>query len=81
MELQAKCPLVWGVGIEYQGQALPAITPLERDRFNQDLHLAFPICQGGQLKLGAKQQWESYNGQPVPTSDSSQIYLGFQLSR
>jgi len=81
MELQARCPLIWGLGVEYKGQALPALSPLDRDRFNQDIHLAVPICQGGKLNLGAKQSCEAINGQPIQASDNSQIYLGIQLNR
>lgn len=80
MELQARCPLIWGAGIELQGQALPALSPLDRDKFNQDIHLALPICNGGKLNFGAKRSWEAINGQPILSSDTSQIYMGIQLT-
>jgi hypothetical protein len=79
VEVQARCPLVFGVGLEYQGTATPALTPQDHDRINQDLHLAFPVGSSGKLQLGAKRQWQS-NTDPH-SADSTQLYLGLQLTR
>src|SRR5262245_22452514 len=43
VEVQGRLPLFWGVGVEYQGTAVPALTPLERDRLEQDVRLAVPF--------------------------------------
>jgi hypothetical protein len=80
VELQCRCPLPGQLGLEYQGSAVPALTPAERDRINQDLGLALPVGDAGKLRLGAKHQWES-----VPTTtrsswlDGMQLYVGFEL--
>ena len=52
LEVQAKYPLLGGIGLEYSGAALPAMTSLDRPKLNQSLGLAIPVS-GGKLKLGA----------------------------
>src|SRR5207249_2355664 len=59
LEVQARWPILAGIGLEYQGTASPALTPLERDRILHDLRLAVPLGLGGKLRLGARHQWES----------------------
>jgi hypothetical protein len=83
VEVQARWPLLFGIGLEYQGSAMPALTPLQQDMVNQDLRLAFPLGAGGKLKVGAKQQWAGLFDQRTPTTvlDNMQLYLGLELSR
>jgi hypothetical protein len=78
LEVQARCPLPGQLGLEYQGSAIPALTPLDHDRINQDLGLALPLGDG-KLRLGAKHQWES-TPTPRPWWDGMQLYVGFELS-
>jgi hypothetical protein len=40
VEVQVHCPLLCGIGLEYQGLALPALTPQVQDQITQDVHLA-----------------------------------------
>jgi hypothetical protein len=80
LEVQARLPLPARVGLEYQGTAAPALTPVDHDWINQDVHLAFPVGAAGKFQLGAKHKW-----QDAPSSrtgaDSTQLYMGLQLSR
>jgi hypothetical protein len=78
VEVQCHCPLPGQLGLEYLGSAVPALTPVERDRINQDLGLALPVGDLGKLRLGAKHQWEST---PATKSwiDGMQLYVGFEL--
>jgi hypothetical protein len=85
LELQCRCPLPLPgqIGLEYQGSAVPALTPQERDKINQDLGLAIPVGDAGRVRLGAKHQWENT---PTTTARSSwldgmQLYLGFELGQ
>jgi hypothetical protein len=80
LELQARCPLLLGVGLEYQGTATPALTPQERDRITQDLRLAIPVGPGGKVQLGARHLWQN-TPDPRPWPDGMQLYLGLQLTR
>ena len=80
LEVQAQYPLMWGIGLEYQGTALPSLMPLDHDIINQDVHLAMPICEGGKLRFGAKHRWESDMDPRLPT-DAMQLYMGFELKR
>ncbi len=80
LEVEARWPLIAGIGLEYQGTALPALNPLDRDRVSQDLRLALPMGSGGKFKLGAKRQWENAADSRV-LNDSTQLYLGLELSR
>lgn len=79
LEVQARCPLVYGVGLEYQGTAIPATSTTQHDQLNQDVHLAFPLGTSGKVQVGAKHRWES-NTTPQPLADSMQLYLGLQLT-
>jgi hypothetical protein len=80
VELQGRLPLLFGVGLEYQGTATPGLNPQERDRLQQDLRLAFPVGSSGKLKLGAKHKWEN-TVDPKPVPDAMQLYLGLELTR
>jgi hypothetical protein len=80
LEMQYRCPLPGRVNVEYLSSAVPAFTPLEKDRVDQDLRLAFPLGRGGQLRLGAKHSWENL-GVPKPWTDSMQFYLGLALGK
>lgn len=81
LEVQAHWPLLFGIGLEYQGSALPSMSPLQQDLINQDLRLAFPFGANGKLKVGAKHQWSGMLGQPTPGTDNMQLYLGLELKR
>jgi hypothetical protein len=80
IELQGKWSLIGPVKLEYSGTALPAQSPLEHDRVNQDLHFAVPFRKTSSFRLGAKHNWE---GQTVPRtwSDGMEVYLGLSLSQ
>jgi hypothetical protein len=80
LEVQARLPLLARVGLEYQGTAAPALTPLDHDWINQDLHLAIPVGAAGKFQLGAKHKWQDSAGSRTGT-DSTQVYLGLELSR
>jgi hypothetical protein len=78
VELKCRCPLPGQLALEYQGLALPGLTPLVPDRISQDLGLALPVCDGGKLRLGARHDWES-NPAPRTWADGVQLYVGFEL--
>jgi hypothetical protein len=80
VEVQGRLPLLFGAGLEYQGSAVPALTPLERDRITQDLRLALPVGTAGKLSFGARRRWEVV-ADPKPGADSTQLYMGLELSR
>jgi hypothetical protein len=80
MEVEGRLPLVAGIGLEYQGMALPALTPLDHDKVSQDLRLAFPMGATGKFTLGAKRQWETTVDSRV-VNDNGQLYLGLELKR
>ncbi len=80
LEVQARVPLVARVGLEYQGTAAPAMTPVDHDWINQDVHLAIPVGAAGKFQLGAKHRWQDA-GNAHGSSDSTQVYMGLQLSR
>lgn len=80
MEVEGRLALVAGIGLEYQGMALPALTPLDHDKVSQDLRLAFPMGTNGKFKLGAKRQWETTVDSRV-VNDNGQLYLGLELTR
>ena len=81
LEVQARWPLLFGIGLEYQGSANPSLTPLQQDMVNQDVRLALPIGSGGKFKLGAKHQWTGGLDRATPWTDSMQLYMGLELSR
>lgn len=80
LEVQARWPLLFGLGLEYQGSALPSMTPMQQDMLNQDLRLALTLGSAGKLKLGAKRQWSGGFDQRAAWTDSTQLYLGLELS-
>jgi hypothetical protein len=80
LEVEGRLPLIAGIGLEFQGTALPALNPLDHDRVLQDLRLAFPVGTNGKLKVGAKRQWETTSDSRV-LNESSQLYLGLELTR
>jgi hypothetical protein len=80
VEFQGRVPLLAGIGLEYQGSAVPALTPLDRDRIQHDVGLAFPVGDAGKLKFGAKHTWvNTTDSRPIP--DATQLYLGLELKR
>jgi hypothetical protein len=80
VELEARCPLLGPVNLEYLGAATPALDPLDRNRIDQDLRFAVPLGQGGHLRLGAKHTWQDQTA-PKSWSDGMQLYLGIGLRR
>jgi hypothetical protein len=80
VEVQARCPLAFGIGLEYQGTALPALSPLDQDQLSQDLRLALPLGNSGKLRLGARHHWAA-SPDPRPWSDGMQLYVGLELTR
>jgi len=78
LEVQGRCPLLFGVHLEYQGSACPAVSPLERDWVSQELRLALPVGPGGTFKLGARQRWENVAEQRT-TSEGAELFLGLEL--
>jgi hypothetical protein len=80
VEVEARYPLLAGVGLEYSGTACPALNPAERDWVNQDVRLAFPVGGNGKFRVGARHHWENY-AEPRPLSDGMQLYLGLELFR
>jgi hypothetical protein len=81
VEVQARCPLVFGLGLEYQGTAVPGLGPQERDQVSQDLHLAIPVGGQGKVQVGAKHLWQGGAPSSQPWSEGTQLYLGLQLTR
>jgi hypothetical protein len=80
VEVQARLPLLFGVGLEYQGSAAPSLSPLDRDQVNQDLRLAFPVGAAGKVQFGARHRWQN-TPELRPWSDGMQLYLGLELAR
>jgi hypothetical protein len=80
VDVQARCPLLYGIGLEYQGVALPALTPYAQDQINQDVRLAFPVGTAGKLQLGARHRWTN-TADPRPWTDGMQLYMGVELAR
>jgi hypothetical protein len=78
VEIEARYPLLAGIGVEYTGTACPALNPTERDWFNQDVRLAIPVGQNGKFRVGARHHWENY-AEPHPLSEGMQLYLGLEL--
>ena len=79
LELEAKMPLLAGVGLEYSGHAQPALTPVDHPKLDQDLGLAFPVS-GGKFKLGAKHHWEQLQT-PQPWNGNMELYVGVEIGR
>jgi hypothetical protein len=80
IELQGQWSLLGPVKLEYSGTALPARTPLEHDRVNQDVRLAFPLRKTSSLRVGAKHNWEGGQTTPKPWTEATEVYLGLSLS-
>jgi hypothetical protein len=78
LEVQARWPLLASVGLEYQGTAAPALTPLEHDRLTNDVRLAVPVGSGGKFRVGAKCRWDD-GPETKPPPDAMQLYLGLEL--
>jgi hypothetical protein len=85
LEVQARCPLVAGVGLEYQGSAAPALTPMQQDWIKHDLSLAFPVGTAGKFQVGARHRWQNAPAGAAGTSttglNSQELYLGLELKR
>ena len=81
VELQANYSLLGPLKLEYQGAAMPAMDPLDRNRVQQDFRFAVPLGRAGDLRLGAKHQWEEQPGAARPWTDGMQLYLGIGLKR
>jgi hypothetical protein len=80
LQVQARLPLLHGIGLEYDGTANPSpMTPLDQSTINQDVRLAFPVGGGGKLKVGARHRWAGLYD-PRPWTDSMQLYMGLELS-
>ncbi len=80
LEVQGRWPLLYGIGLEYQGSATPSLTPLQQDTINQDVRLAVPVGSGGKFKVGAKHQWTGMLDQRTVSTDNMQLYLGLELN-
>ncbi len=81
LEVQGRLSLVAGVGLEYEGSMIPALTPYDKQSINQDIRLAFPLGDNGKFKLGAKRHWESFLQDARSGTDSTELYFGIELSR
>lgn len=73
-------PLVGPINVEYVGVAVPAATPNDRDRAEQDLKFALPFSPGSQFHVGAKVRWEDAPT-VTPWTDRMQLYMGLQMKR
>jgi hypothetical protein len=80
VEVQARWPLLFGIGLEYQGTAAPALNALDKDWIKQDVRLALPVGTAGKVQVGARHRWEN-SVEPRPWSDGAELYLGFELKR
>jgi hypothetical protein len=80
LEVEGRYPLLFGARLEFQGAASPALTPFDHDWVSQEVRLALPVGSNGTLKLGARQRWDNI-GDTRQTTDSGQVFLGFELKR
>jgi hypothetical protein len=80
LELQCQCPLAGPFHLEYQGTAVPALSPIDHHRLDQDVRLALPLGRTGNFRLGAKCHWEEA-APPRPLLDTMELYLGLGLNR
>jgi hypothetical protein len=81
LEVKATMPLSSTLGLEYLGEALPALTPIDRPRLNQDLGFAIPVS-GGKLKLGAKHRWDYLQTDTRPSwTTNMEVYVGVEIGR
>jgi hypothetical protein len=80
LEVQAHWPL-WGkIGLEYQGKAAPALTPMDHDWLDQDLGLAAPLGPNSKVRFGARRHWDDAPD-AKPSPDNMQLYFGLELAR
>ena len=80
LEVQAHWPILGKIGLEYQGKAAPALTPLDHDWIDQDFGLAAPFGSNGKVRLGARHHWENV-ADPKASPDNTQLYFGLELAR
>jgi hypothetical protein len=80
LELLAKAPLMGPLRMEYTGTALPARTLTERDQLKQDLRVAMPLGEAGQVHVGARYRWDGPLT-PTPWIDRAELYMGLSLKR
>jgi hypothetical protein len=80
LEVQGRYPLLFGVHLEFDGAASPALSPLDRDWVSHEIRLALPFGSAGMVKLGARQRWENIVEQR-PTTDGAQLFLGLEFKR
>jgi hypothetical protein len=78
LEMQCRWRLLEWAGLEYQGTALPALSPTAHGRLDQDLGLVVPLGKAGQLRLGTKYSWES-TSEFQPWMDGLRLQLGSSL--
>ncbi len=81
VELQARYSVLGALKLEYQGSAMPALSTLDHNRVQQDFRFALPLGSAGDVRIGAKHQWEDIPGAPRPWTDSMQLYFGLGLKR
>lgn len=79
VEVQAHWPILGKIGLEYQGTAAPALSPLDHDWINHDLGFAAPLGAAGKVRLGARHHWENV-ADPKSTLDGMQLYFGLELA-
>src|SRR5262249_42047057 len=53
VDVQCRWRLLRQLGLECQGSVCPALNPGEQDAFRHDVHLALPLCNGGEFHFGA----------------------------
>jgi hypothetical protein len=80
LEIQARWPILAGIGLEYEGAAAPALSPLDKSWVNHDVRIAFPVGNTGKFRVGAKQRWEGL-GETRSATDGPQLYIGLELIR
>lgn len=74
-------PVLGALNVEYSGVTVPALSPAEREKMNQDLKVALPFSGGsGQFHVGAKLKWED-STTATPWTDRMQLYMGLKLQR
>jgi hypothetical protein len=79
VELTTKWRLPWSLNLQYSGEASRAQTST-RDILNQDLRLAVPLSNSGQMHVGAKYRWEDTTV-PTPWIERTKLYFGLEWKR
>jgi hypothetical protein len=79
VELTTKWRLPWSLNLQYSGEASRAQTST-RDILNQDLRLAVPLSNSGQVHVGAKYRWEETTVQ-TPWIERTKLYFGLEWKR